>query len=93
MRMTLFGLATLVAALAGDVRPSEARAWYPWGAARAWYPWCAQFADRSGSTQCLFASFEQCLATVRGIGGSCVQNWYPPPGAPPRERRWKHFHR
>ena len=84
MRMTLFGLATLVAALAGDVRPS---------AARAWYPWCAQYADRSGNTECLFSTFHQCLATVSGIGGSCVQNWYPPPGAPPRERRWKHFYR
>ncbi len=84
MRMTLFGLAALAAALMADVRPS---------AARAWYPWCAQYADRSGITQCLFSSFEQCLATVRGIGGSCVQNWYPPPAEPPRERRWKHFYR
>ncbi len=87
MRMTVFGLATLVAALAallGDARPSVAR---------PWFPWCAQYADLSGRTECLFSNFDQCLATVRGIGGSCVQNWYPPPGPPARERRWKHFYR
>ncbi len=83
MRMTLFGLAALMAVF-GDVRPS---------AARAWYPWCAQYADRSGITQCLFSTFDQCLATVRGIGGSCVQNWYPTPTEPPRERPWRHFYR
>jgi hypothetical protein len=84
MRMTLFGLAAMAAALMGDVRPS---------AARAWYPWCAQYADRSGITDCLFSTFGQCLATVRGIGGSCVQNWYPPRTEPRRDRRWRPFYR
>lgn len=83
MRMTLLVLAA-AGALMGDARPS---------AARAWYPWCAQYADRSGITSCLFSTFEQCLATVRGIGGSCVQNWYPAPIEPRRERRGKHFYR
>ncbi|HEY2135765.1 MAG TPA: DUF3551 domain-containing protein [Xanthobacteraceae bacterium] len=73
MRITLFALAALIAGLAGDVRPS---------AARPWYPWCAQYADRSGATSCAFTSFEQCLASVRGIGGSCVQNWHPAPAEP-----------
>ncbi len=86
MRMMLFALAALVA-LTGDVRPSAAHGWYPW------YPWCAQYADRSGVTQCLFFTFEQCLATVRGIGGSCMQNWRPPPLPPRRERHWKNFYR
>ncbi len=81
MRITLFALAALIVGLAGDPRPS---------AARPWYPWCAQYADRSGVTSCMFMSFDQCLATVRGIGGSCVQNWYPAPGEPRYDRRRRH---
>ena len=37
-------------------------------------PWCAQYSVRGGATNCGFYSFEQCLATVRGIGGFCSQN-------------------
>lgn len=84
MRMTLLAGAALSAALLADVRQSVAR---------EWYPWCAQYADQSNITQCLFSTFEQCLATVSGVGGSCVQNWYPPPAARARERRWKNFYR
>jgi hypothetical protein len=83
MRLMLVALAVLVTLMA-DTRPS---------AAREWYPWCAQYADRSGITECAYFSFEQCLATVRGIGGSCVQNWRPVPGGPHRDRRWKDFYR
>jgi len=84
MRMTLLAGVSLVAALIGDVRPS---------AAHAWFPWCAQYHDRSGITECSFVTFQQCLATVRGIGGSCVQNWYPPPAESRRDRHWKNFYR
>jgi hypothetical protein len=83
MRLTLLALATL-AVVMGDTRPS---------AARQWYPWCAQLADRSGATQCAFSTFEACLASVRGIGGSCVQNWHPAPGAPRRDKHWQDFYR
>jgi hypothetical protein len=38
------------------------------------YPWCAQYYDRSGIFSCAFASFEQCLTTMSGIGGNCMQN-------------------
>ena len=37
-------------------------------------PWCAQYSGRAGGTNCGFYSFEQCLQTVRGIGGFCSQN-------------------
>ncbi len=87
MRMMLFAVAALLA-LMGDVRPGAAHGWYPW------FPWCAQHADRSGITECSFVTFEQCLATVRGMGGSCIQNWRPPPPlASRRERHWKTFYR
>ncbi len=40
------------------------------------YPWCAQYSGRAlgGATNCGFVSFAQCMATVSGIGGFCVQN-------------------
>ena len=51
------------------------------------YPWCAQYSGRAlgGAMNCGFVSFAQCMATVSGIGGFCVQNnTYRPP---PRVRR------
>ncbi len=51
------------------------------------YPWCAQYSGRAlgGAQNCGFVSFAQCMATVWGIGGFCVQNnMYQPP---PRARR------
>src|SRR5947207_7233653 len=40
--------------------------------------WCAYYntAD-GGSRNCGFATFEQCLATVRGVGGNCSPSPYP----------------
>ena len=46
------------------------------------YPWCAQYSGRAlgGAQHCGFVSFAQCMATVSGIGGFCVQNtMYQPP--------------
>ena len=37
------------------------------------YPWCAQYA-RSGAKNCGFVTFQQCRATVSGVGGQCVIN-------------------
>jgi hypothetical protein len=48
------------------------------------YPWCARY-DWS-TYNCGFVSFEQCLATVRGIGGFCERNpRYA--GLPPRQKQ------
>ena len=40
------------------------------------YPWCAVRADRSGAQSCYFTSYGQCMASLRGIGGTCVRNLY-----------------
>ena len=37
-------------------------------------PWCAQYFDRSAIRSCAFATHEQCMATISGIGGYCIQN-------------------
>jgi hypothetical protein len=85
MRIAVLGATALVMAIVGDVRPS---------AARPWYPWCAQYADRTGITECAYTSFHQCQASVSGVGGSCIQNWYPQPVGPRRRghNRWWPFY-
>jgi hypothetical protein len=48
------------------------------------YPWCAQYSvgDENG-LNCGFISFNQCMATVRGVGGFCIlNNTYQPPLGP-----------
>jgi uncharacterized protein DUF3551 len=54
------------------------------------YPWCAQYSGRAlgGAQNCGFVSFAQCMATVSGIGGFCVQNTlYQPPPARARKKK------
>jgi hypothetical protein len=40
------------------------------------YRWCAEYAggNRGGSTSCYFVTYEQCRASVSGVGGFCRQN-------------------
>jgi hypothetical protein len=38
------------------------------------YRWCALNGDRSGSTSCAFQTRAQCMASISGRGGSCIQN-------------------
>jgi len=38
------------------------------------YKWCAAY--RNGSNNCGFTTFEQCQASVSGVGGSCVPNQF-----------------
>ena len=37
--------------------------------------WCGTY--RLGSTNCSFSSSEECMATVRGLGGFCQPNPFP----------------
>jgi Protein of unknown function (DUF3551) len=85
MRIVGFTGLALVTALALAPRPS---------AAAYYYPWCAQYQDRSSVRSCAFATFEQCRATVSGVGGFCIENAVPPPPQPYAEyRRPKPRHR
>lgn len=39
------------------------------------FPWCAQYGGRTGGARnCGFSTFEQCQATLSGMGGFCVRN-------------------
>ncbi len=53
------------------------------------YPWCAYYGGGDdGGTNCGFTTFQQCLDTVRGMGGFCQPNtqYVPPPGPHPPTR-------
>jgi hypothetical protein len=78
MRLSLFILGVF-AALVCIEKPSAAQT----------YPWCAYYDVWQGATNCGFTTYQQCLATVSGVGGSCgVNPQYqgPPPGPAPSRR-------
>ena len=60
------------------------------------YPWCAIYGGfDDGGTNCGFITFEQCMATARGLGSNCQPNtqYVPPPGPHPAigvQRRYPH---
>jgi hypothetical protein len=72
------------AALIGAVAPGHAQSAYS-------YPWCARYPREIGGFACYYTSFAQCMATMRGIGGYCIQSpfYRGPAGAAPG-RRNKH---
>jgi len=48
--------------------------------------WCAQYNVRGGASNCGFYSFQQCQATVSGIGGFCQRNPFAAYASEPRTR-------
>jgi len=42
--------------------------------------WCAEYSAGGGGESCGFSSFEQCQASVSGIGGFCRPSQYNNPG-------------
>jgi hypothetical protein len=63
------------ATMSGAVQPARA----------AEYPWCAQYGGGDqGGRNCGFSTYEQCMATATGMGGSCECNlFYPGPASEP----------
>jgi Protein of unknown function (DUF3551) len=64
MRQHVFSLALVTAALMGGTQTTFAQSPYS-------YPWCLRF---GGGASCYFTSKEQCMTTLFGEGGYCVQN-------------------
>ena len=62
------------------------------------YPWCAQYGgggSNGGGRNCGFWTYQQCMATIRGLGGYCITNEMyrgPQPGMipPPGDMRAPH---
>ena len=76
--------AVAIAAMAALARP----------AAAIEYPWCAQYSggEDGGGRNCGFSTIEQCMETVRGMGGFCERNLFSigpteRPAKPARKRR------
>jgi Protein of unknown function (DUF3551) len=57
------------------------------------YPWCAQYSgEDGGGRNCGFSTIEQCMDTIRGMGGFCEPNLFykgaaEQPAKPARKRR------
>lgn len=63
--------AMLLASVADAPAGSPGRA----GAAPApYWPWCAEYDMEGAVVNCGFASREQCMATISGVGGGCRPN-------------------
>jgi Protein of unknown function (DUF3551) len=74
--MTKFHMA-LSAALAVSAMSALAQP----AAAATEYPWCVEYGGGdagSGGKNCGFVSYEQCMDTARGAGGSCERNLFYP---------------
>jgi hypothetical protein len=60
------------------------------------YKWCADYGGNgNGGRNCGFVTWDQCMATVSGIGGFCEINQFytgpdrRPPAPPPRKRDYR----
>jgi hypothetical protein len=49
--------------------------------------WCAEYSGGGGTESCGFSTFEQCQASVSGIGGFCRPSQYNNPGYASAGRR------
>jgi hypothetical protein len=84
MKPILAALA-FAAALIGAAQTASAQAPYS-------YPYCAKYYTRGTPTSCYYASREQCMATVSGIGGYCYQNpGYRGGPVSPRHYRYRRY--
>jgi len=70
MRMPIIALFVIAAALLSETQISDAQSPHS-------YPWCALGgAKDSNALSCYYTSWEQCRATMSGIGGICVESPY-----------------
>ena len=63
--------------------------------AQTYYPWCAVYSGRDGGggTNCGFTSYQQCMATVSGVGGFCERNRFYYDGRLPARRARPYYDR
>jgi hypothetical protein len=69
MRLLILSLVLANAALTSFADPASAQSAYS-------YPWCARVGSRNGPTSCYYASYQQCLTTLSGVGGYCFKSPY-----------------
>jgi len=54
------------------------------------YPWCARTPVTDFNPSCAYTSYNQCMATLSGIGGDCMKNPLLAFGQQPRPRKGRH---
>src|SRR5215475_9679866 len=70
MRLLILSLIVTAAALFAETQSLSAQSPYS-------YPWCSRQAGKDfDTTSCYFTSYQQCMATISGIGGWCYQSPY-----------------
>jgi hypothetical protein len=78
MRLPVLTVLFITATLFGESRAAPAQP----------YPWCAKYdKEGKGTPSCYFDTREQCMESISGIGGLCVQNLQYSPRAQPSVRR------
>jgi hypothetical protein len=81
MRQPILSLFMITAALLGEIQAT-------WAQSPTSYPWCARYYKEGYPTSCYFTSYQQCRASVSGVGGLCYQSpYYHASSAPLRPRR------
>ena len=81
MRLPILTLLFIAATLVGETAASAQSA--------GSYPWCAIYyrMDAGGTPSCYFDTRQQCMETISGLGGLCVENQYYHGTAVPAPRR------
>ena len=83
MKLSLFILVAVVVVAMSIVRSAAAQN----------NAWCAYYdLGKDGFRSCRFATLQQCLEDVRGIGGNCGPSPYPPSSAPEIRHSKRHHH-
>jgi Protein of unknown function (DUF3551) len=67
-RKPIIALFVIAAALLGETQTGDAQSPYS-------YPWCALSGggDSGGVMSCYYKTLQQCMATLSGIGGNCIE--------------------
>ncbi len=82
--LAVFGLVATIVLMSGAASAQDNAA-SPWGP-RAFCTHGGNWAN-SGGPNCVYYTWEQCLASASGTGLHCMANpYYVPPGAPARSR-------
>jgi len=73
IRILIIAIFVIAGAFLAETRTSNAQSAYS-------YPWCAVYAgddnQGGGAMSCYYTSWQQCMTTMFGIGGWCVESPY-----------------
>jgi Protein of unknown function (DUF3551) len=82
MRPSILSASLITGVLSGGIQAALAQS-------PTSYPWCATYYKDGTPTSCYFTSYQQCRASVSGVGGVCFESpyYHSAPGAVRRRHR------